>query len=150
MSLGDRHACALRADRTVACWGDNTNGQTDAPDGEFTTVAAAGTRSCGLRTDGTIACWGHVDWRVPPAGVRLLDRPFAAPPPGATPETTIVQLPPPPPPPSPCPEAVYVIQVGDTVYSIASDLDVSVGELIELNNLKNPDIIFVGDELCIP
>ena len=150
MSLGDRHACALRADRTVACWGDNTNGQTDAPDGEFTTVAAAGTRSCGLRIDGTIACWGHVDWRAPPTGVRLLDHPVAAPLPDATPEATIVQPPPPPPPPSPCPQAVYVIQAGDTVYSIASELDASVDELIEVNNLKDPDIILVGDELCIP
>ena len=147
VSLGDRHACALRVDRTVACWGDNTNGQTDAPDGEFTTITAAGTRSCGLRTDGTIACWGHVDWRVPPAGVRLLDHPVAAPLPDATPETTIVQ---PPPPPSPGPGAVYVIQAGDTIYSIASDLDVTVDELIRTNNLTNPDVIRMGDELCIP
>ena len=55
---GSAHACGLRSDGTVHCWGDNSHGQTSAPDEEFTAVSAGLTHSCGLRADGTITCWG--------------------------------------------------------------------------------------------
>ncbi|MXV91760.1 MAG: hypothetical protein F4004_13945 [Acidimicrobiia bacterium] len=42
----------------MACWGDNSRGQTDAPAGAYTAIAAGGFYSCALRTDSTIACWG--------------------------------------------------------------------------------------------
>ena len=42
----------------VVCWGDNEEGQCDAPDGVFTQVAGGQVHSIGLREDGTIACWG--------------------------------------------------------------------------------------------
>ena len=42
----------------VVCWGYNSYGQCDAPDGVFTQVAAGGEHSLGLREDGTIECWG--------------------------------------------------------------------------------------------
>ena len=40
------------------CWGNNPDGNTDAPDGEFTAVSPGYWYTCGLRTDGTITCWG--------------------------------------------------------------------------------------------
>ncbi len=55
---GNAHACGLHSDGTIGCWGDNSHGQTDAPEGEFTAVSAGLTHSCGLRSDGTITCWG--------------------------------------------------------------------------------------------
>ena len=58
VAVGESHACALRADGRVACWGDNGRGQAEAPGGGFTAVAAGGDRSCGLRSDATVACWG--------------------------------------------------------------------------------------------
>ena len=48
--------CGLRADGTVTCWASNRYGETDAPDGQFTDVAAGDEHTCGLRTDGTITC----------------------------------------------------------------------------------------------
>ncbi len=55
---GLAHACGLALDGHVECWGDDTQGQTDAPDGDFTQLAADGNSSCGLHTDGTVTCWG--------------------------------------------------------------------------------------------
>ena len=44
------------------CWGDDDDGQIDAPGGTFSAVSAGGTRAsshvCGLRTSGAIECWG--------------------------------------------------------------------------------------------
>lgn len=55
---GAAHACGVSADGTITCWGDNSDGQLDAPDGQFSAVSAGRTHSCGLRSDGTITCWG--------------------------------------------------------------------------------------------
>ncbi len=83
ITAGSLHSCALRADGTISCWGDNTWGQlgngqsggdwddrsadsavpvevsgiTDA-----TAITAGGnwdhSHSCALHEDGTISCWG--------------------------------------------------------------------------------------------
>ena len=53
-----RHWCGLRSDGAVDCWGDNSHGQADGPDGRFTAVTAGGNHSCGLRSDGAVDCWG--------------------------------------------------------------------------------------------
>ena len=58
VAVGRSHSCAIRADQTIACWGDNRYGQIDAPVGHFTAIAAADTHSCAIRADQTIACWG--------------------------------------------------------------------------------------------
>ena len=58
---GYEHACGLRADGTVVCWGNNSNGQAAAPEGSFSAVTAGIWHSCGLLTDQTVACWGTND-----------------------------------------------------------------------------------------
>ena len=59
VAAGGMHSCAIAADDTVTCWGENSSGQADAPAGTFKTIAAGGDSTCGLRTDDTIACWGR-------------------------------------------------------------------------------------------
>ncbi|PWH19314.1 MAG: M23 family peptidase [Ardenticatenia bacterium] len=45
---------------------------------------------------------------------------------------------------------VYIVQPGDTLYSIAMRLGVTVEELIEANRLSDPNYLRVGQELRIP
>ncbi len=44
---------------------------------------------------------------------------------------------------------VYIVKVGDSLYSIAKRYGISVDDLIEINNLKN-NILSVGQHLKIP
>ena len=50
-AAGYRFSCGLRTDGTVACWGDNISGQTEPPDGQFTSLSAGSSQTCGIRTD---------------------------------------------------------------------------------------------------
>jgi len=74
LAAGDRHACLLRTDGTVACWGDNDRGQlgdgTSSPRSAPVAVAIPGTivalvtgsaHSCALRSTGLVYCWGAND-----------------------------------------------------------------------------------------
>jgi hypothetical protein len=60
----------VKADGTLACWGDNEDGQATPPAGTFTVVSAGAFHTCGLKTDGTLACWGDNEHgqATPPAG----------------------------------------------------------------------------------
>ena len=58
VDVGRAHACGLRADSQVLCWGRNSEGQAEPPDGSFQAVTAGEEHSCGLRSDGTVTCWG--------------------------------------------------------------------------------------------
>jgi alpha-tubulin suppressor-like RCC1 family protein len=75
LSVGDIHACGLRTDGTVMCWGSNQWGQlgSDAPlknnkpllvPGVTDAVAiSAGTEStCVIRANRSAACWGLNAW----------------------------------------------------------------------------------------
>ncbi|MCY3785113.1 MAG: LysM domain-containing protein [bacterium] len=66
------------------------------------------------------------------------------------PPPTIVAEPQPPPPTVVTEPLIYTVQQGDTLFSIAQQFGVAVDELIELNNIANPDVIFVDDTLTIP
>ncbi|HET8626782.1 MAG TPA: LysM domain-containing protein, partial [Thermomicrobiales bacterium] len=44
----------------------------------------------------------------------------------------------------------YVVQEGDTLNSIAQKFGVPVEAIIKANNITNPDLIVVGQELIIP
>jgi len=58
VAAGNNFSCALKADGTVACWGDNSSGQSTPPSGTFTSLSAGSDSVCGIRTDNTVACWG--------------------------------------------------------------------------------------------
>jgi len=75
------------------------------------------------------------------------------------PPVTLTPYPPPvtitpPPPPwtvTPPPQANrYVVQCGDTLYSIARRFGVSVWQLASLNNIYNVNLIYIGQVLIIP
>lgn len=71
LAAGDRHVCALRADRTVVCWGLNIFGAIGAgfdseiawlpvavPLTDVTQIVAGRLHTCALRGDGSVWCWG--------------------------------------------------------------------------------------------
>ncbi|OLP83182.1 putative serine/threonine-protein kinase-like protein CCR3 [Symbiodinium microadriaticum] len=62
ISLGHRHACALRkTDGSAACWGksDYIDPVTfAAPAGTFVSIAAGYLHTCAIREGGDILCWG--------------------------------------------------------------------------------------------
>jgi alpha-tubulin suppressor-like RCC1 family protein len=59
VSAGDYHSCGVKADGSVACWGNNTFGQAPATlAGPFISVSAGYYHSCGVKTDGSVDCWG--------------------------------------------------------------------------------------------
>ena len=75
ITAGERHSCALLADRTVRCWGRNTSGQlgdgsragtstpvdvvgfTSVPN--ITLIAAGASHTCALTSVGGVKCWGR-------------------------------------------------------------------------------------------
>jgi len=71
LTAGSKHTCALLADRTILCWGDNTQGQlgdnttTNRPTPVQTQtitaavqLAAGYQHTCALLADRTVRCWG--------------------------------------------------------------------------------------------
>ena len=56
ISVAPTHACALRPDGAVACWGANALA---APgDARFTALASVEGRTCGITLEAEIRCWG--------------------------------------------------------------------------------------------
>lgn len=45
---------------------------------------------------------------------------------------------------------IYIVQPGDMISQLAVDFDTSSSMLIEMNNLSDPDVLYVGQELRIP
>ena len=70
LSAGIQHACGVRADGRVVCWGNDFYRQSSPPDGTFTSVSAGSDYTCGIRTDGAVVCWGNDDvgQSSPPVG----------------------------------------------------------------------------------
>ena len=65
---GKNHTCGIKLDNTLECWGDNTQGQTNAPEGQFLSVSAGGVYSCGIDFENQLDCWGHAAIPSPPDG----------------------------------------------------------------------------------
>ena len=47
-------------------------------------------------------------------------------------------------------ETTYVVQPGDTVWRLAQRFGTTVDELVNLNDIRNPDLIFVDQVLTLP
>ena len=45
---------------------------------------------------------------------------------------------------------VYIIKSGDCLSVIAEKYGTTVKKLCELNNIKNPDLIYAGNKLLVP
>ena len=45
---------------------------------------------------------------------------------------------------------VYIVKAGDTLYAISQELDVTVEDLADLNEITDPSQLFVGRRLLIP
>ncbi|MEO8224209.1 MAG: thrombospondin type 3 repeat-containing protein, partial [Gammaproteobacteria bacterium] len=73
IAAGDRHTCAILANRTVQCWGFNSVGQTAYVNGTnviapfpstvpgiltASDITAGASHTCALLLSGTIQCWG--------------------------------------------------------------------------------------------
>ena len=57
---GPSHACALKVDGQVRCWGLNFSGQEESPNNLNSIVQLAlGYSSCSLDTAGVVKCWGE-------------------------------------------------------------------------------------------
>ena len=72
VSTGDRHTCAVTADGSLFCWGENVVFQAGvealtyvfvptavAATMRFNQVSAGGTHTCAVRTNGVVYCWGE-------------------------------------------------------------------------------------------
>jgi tyrosinase len=58
------------------------------------------------------------------------------------------QTPPPPPPPSS--GQTYYVQKGDTLRKIAAKFNTTVDAILKLNNIANPNVIYVGQAITLP
>jgi hypothetical protein len=66
VGVGNGHACAVRSDHSLWCWGSGENRDLDpnypaqvAGGDVYASVAGSWTTDCAIRTDGTLWCWGE-------------------------------------------------------------------------------------------
>jgi len=70
LAAGSEHVCAIDGAGQVSCWGENSFGVLDAPEGQFRQIEGGNTHSCAIDGAGEVSCWG---WAVqgqtsPPPG----------------------------------------------------------------------------------
>ena len=77
ISASRRHACAVRFDGALACWGYDSVGQASPPSGDnlngrssgdeaptdLATINSGGYFTCALNAQGIVSCWGSNWWR---------------------------------------------------------------------------------------
>jgi alpha-tubulin suppressor-like RCC1 family protein len=61
ISAARNNTCAIKTDSTVACWGENGQGQASPTASKFSQVTMGYYHACGLRIDGLVECWGSTD-----------------------------------------------------------------------------------------
>ena len=68
----------------------------------------------------------------------------------STPVAPVASPSPEPNTPTPQPSQTYVVQYGDTLSDIAQQFNVSVQQIVEMNNIADPNVILAGSTLKIP
>ena len=68
--------------------------------------------------------------------------------PAATPEP--VEVPPPQPTEEPSPTETYIVQPDDSLSDIAAEYETTVDELLRLNDLAQPDLLYDGQAILVP
>jgi len=58
ISAGSAHACGLRPDGQITCWGEGLAGELDVPPGTYVHVAAGSRRTCAVDEESYLRCWG--------------------------------------------------------------------------------------------
>ncbi len=59
ISTSHGHSCAVKLDNTVECWGSNSRGKINVPEGLTAKQVVTGTqRTCAVKLDDTVICWG--------------------------------------------------------------------------------------------
>ena len=48
------------------------------------------------------------------------------------------------------PEIIHTVQRGETLFAISRRYNVSIQDIVSLNNITNPDLVFEGQQLRIP
>lgn len=110
------------------------SGVTPVPGGEYIVQPGDTLFSIAQRHNTTVAAIQHANGIVNPWLIRVGQRLII--PQGTT-----------PPPPG---GNTYVVQPGDTLYSIAARFGKNVWDIVVANNLSNPNLIQVGQVLTIP
>ncbi len=98
----------------------------------------------GLRSDGLIIAGDtlSVPIAIPAAGTIIPN--VTIPPPTATNTPIVTNTPVPP------AETTYIVQAGDTLFSIAARFNTTVAAIVQRNGIVNPNLISVGQFLVIP
>jgi alpha-tubulin suppressor-like RCC1 family protein len=87
VSVGTAHACAIRRDGALFCWGRNVDGELGVGreatqqrqpmrvgrESDWTNVAAGEHHTCGIRGPGALYCWGSTEFGELGLGTDMLD-----------------------------------------------------------------------------
>ena len=59
ISLGEAHTCLIDSDHLLHCYGNNSHGVLNVPDGQFKGFSAGANHTCALaEPSGALSCWG--------------------------------------------------------------------------------------------
>jgi LysM repeat protein/membrane protease YdiL (CAAX protease family) len=83
---------------------------------------------------------------IPPPSATPTPSPTTTP--AATPEP--VEMPPPQPTEEPSPTETYIVQPDDSLSDIAAMYETTVDELLRLNDLLQPDLLYAGQAIVVP
>jgi peroxiredoxin len=60
VTVGRDHACGLKKNGSIVCWGSNKQGQCNSPEGNnFVAVSSGYRHTCALDDQGSVICWGQ-------------------------------------------------------------------------------------------